>query len=89
MSANKRQAKNVSTNDRLRVGATSWTTESDVFKKVWQDSLHILCISMYIDIKLENSNEYLNTFSEYIFLFPACLLISHWLTKNAELNSVF
>ena len=63
VSANKRQAKNVSTNDRLRVGATSWTTESDVFKKVWQDSLHILCISMYIDIKLENSNEYLNTFS--------------------------
>ena len=29
------------------------------------------------------------TFSEYIFLFPACLMISHWLTKNAELNSVF
>ena len=28
------------------------------------------------------------TFSEYIFLFPACLMISHWLTKNAELNSV-
>ena len=30
-----------------------------------------------------------DTFSEYIFLFPACLMISHWLTKNAELNSVF
>ena len=29
------------------------------------------------------------TFSDYIFLFPACLMISHWLTKNAELNSVF
>ena len=29
------------------------------------------------------------TFSEYIFLFPARLMISHWLTKNAELNSVF
>ena len=29
------------------------------------------------------------TFSEYFFLFPACLMISHWLTKNAELNSVF
>ena len=29
------------------------------------------------------------TFTEYIFLFPACLMISHWLTKNAELNSVF
>ena len=29
------------------------------------------------------------TFSEYIFLFPACLMITHWLTKNAELNSVF
>ena len=30
-----------------------------------------------------------STFSECIFLFPACLMISHWLTKNAELNSVF
>ena len=29
------------------------------------------------------------TFSEFIFLFPACLMISHWLKKNAELNSVF
>ena len=29
------------------------------------------------------------TFSEYIFLFPACLMISHWFTKNAELNSAF
>ena len=29
------------------------------------------------------------TFSEFFFLFPACLMISHWLTKNAELNSVF
>ena len=29
------------------------------------------------------------TFSEYIFLFPACFMISHWLSKNAELNSVF
>ena len=27
------------------------------------------------------------TFSEYIFLYPACLMISHWLTENAELNS--
>ena len=29
------------------------------------------------------------TFSEYIFLYPACLMISHWLTENAELNSLF
>ena len=29
------------------------------------------------------------TYSEYIFLFPACLMISHWLTENAELNSLF
>ena len=34
-------------------------------------------------------DDYSATFSEYIFLFPACLMISHWLTKNAELNSVF
>ena len=26
------------------------------------------------------------TFSEYIFLHPACLMIFHWLTENVELN---
>ena len=30
-----------------------------------------------------------DTFSEYIFLYPACFKISHWLTENAELNSLF
>ena len=29
------------------------------------------------------------TFSEYIFLYPAYLMISHWLTENAEINSLF
>ena len=29
------------------------------------------------------------TFSEYIFLYPACFMISHWLTENAKLNSLF
>ena len=28
-------------------------------------------------------------FSEFIFLYPAFLMISHWLTENAELNSLF
>ena len=63
---------------------------------VWSGDLHLkqILFSFYHGEIIYGGTRWIEddcsaTFSEYIFPFPACLMISHWLTKNAELNSVF
>ena len=82
----------------MRVAWGYWKT-SPSFQGVIEELLCLPCYSYSRQCRLHGEIIYGGTrwieddrsatFSEYIFLFPACLMISHWLTKNAELNSVF